>query len=120
VIIYIALLVYAIICSFALSTQKAVLDNLISEVKGFESQGKLPQSLKDRWVIEKAKIYDLIEKQTHLYWVMITVVYLAVVYSFYNISSAMPVFWSGILFILVAILGVAIYRKIKPKVQNPI
>lgn len=92
VIIYIALLVYAIICSFALSTQKAVLDNLSSEVKGFETQGKLPQSLKDRWIIEKAKICDLIKKQTHLYWVMITVVYLAVAYSLYNISSAMPLF----------------------------
>lgn len=120
VIIYVALLVYAVICSFALSTQKAVLDNLRSEVESFEAQGKLPQSLKDRWNIEKAKICDLIEKQTHLYWVMIAVVYLAVVYSFYNISSAMPVFWSVILFILVAILGVAIYRKTKSKVQNPI
>lgn len=119
-IVYVALLVYAIICSFALSTQKAVLDNLSSEVEGFESEGKLPQSLKDRWVIERGKIYDLIEKQTHLYWVMIAVVYLAVVYSLYNISSTMTVFWSAMLFILVAILGVAIYRKIKPKVQNPI
>lgn len=81
VIIYIALLVYAIICNFALSTQKAVLDNLSSEVKGFETQGKLPQSLKDRWIIEKARIHDLIEKQTHLYWVMIAVVYTVIVYS---------------------------------------
>ena len=116
VIIYIALLVYAIICSFALSTQKAVLNNLISEVKGFETQGKLPKSLKDRWVIEKAKICDLIEKQTHLYWVMIAVVYIVIAYSLYNISSAMPLFWSGILLIVVVILGVSIYRKIKPKV----
>lgn len=81
VIIYIALLVYAIICNFALSTQKAVLDNLTSEVESFESQGKLPQSLKDRWVIEKARILELMEKQTNLYWAMIAVVYTVIVYS---------------------------------------
>lgn len=89
VIIYIALLVYAIICSFALSTQKAVLDNLSSEVKGFETQGKLPQSLKDRWIIEKAKICDLIEKQTHLYWVMIFVVYTVILYSVIRILCSL-------------------------------
>ncbi len=81
VIIYIALLVYAIICSFALSTQKTVLDNLSSEVKSFETQGKLPQSLKDRWIDEKSKINELIEKQTHLYVIMAAAVYTVIVYS---------------------------------------
>lgn len=81
VIIYIALFVYAIICNFALSTQKAVLDNLSSEVKSFESQGKLPQSLKDRWIDEKSKINGLIEKQNHLYLIMVAAVYTVIVYS---------------------------------------
>lgn len=87
-IVYIALLVYAIICIFALDTQKAVLDNLSSEVQSFEAQGKLPQSLKNRWVIEKAKIHNLIKKQTHLYWILNTVTYLAIFYSSYNIFEA--------------------------------
>lgn len=120
IIVYIALLVYAIICSFALSTQKAVLDNLSSEVQGFESEGKLPQSLKVRWTTQSVKIYSLIEKQKQLYWVMIAVIYLVVTYSLYNISSAIPVFWSVILFILVAVLSIAIYKKIRPKAPDPI
>ena len=120
IIIYIALLVYAVICYFALSTQKSVLNHLRDEVSDFDKQGKLPKSLKERWMIEKAKIYDLIEKQTHLYWVMITVVYLAVAYSFYNISSDLPIFWSGILLILVILLGIAIYKKSKPKASDTI
>lgn len=114
IIIYIALLVYAIICYFALSTQKSVLNHLRDEVSGFDKQGKLPESLKERWDKEKVKIHLLMDKQTHLYLIMNAVIYLTVAYSLYNISSAMSVFWSGILFILVIILGIAIYKKLKP------
>ncbi|WP_201525899.1 hypothetical protein [Psychrobacter frigidicola] len=91
IIIYIALLVYAIICYFALSTQKAVLNHLRDEVSDFDTQGKLPESLKERWGKEKFKISLLIDKQTHLYWIMIAVIYIVVAYSLYNISNAMPV-----------------------------
>lgn len=120
VIIYIALLVYAVICYFALSTQKSVLNNLRDEVSDFDKQGKLPESLKERWDKEKVKISSLMDKQTHLYLTMNAVIYIAVVYSLYNISRSMPVFWSVILFILVIILSIATYIKIKPKAPDPI
>ncbi len=83
-------------------------------MSGFVKQGKLPESLKERWDKEKVKIHLLMDKQTHLYLIMNAVIYLTVAYSLYNISSAMSVFWSGILFILVIILGIAIYKKLKP------
>lgn len=120
IIIYMALLVYATVCYFALSTQKAVLNHLKDEVADFDTQDKLPKSLKERWGKEKVKISLLIDKQTHLYWIMIAVIYIAVAYSLYNISSAMPILWSGILFTLIVILSVAIYRKLKPETQNPL
>ena len=92
IVIYTALLVYAIICYFALSTQKAILNHLKDEMADFDTQGKLPESLRERWGKEKVKISLLIDKQTQLYWVMIAVVYVVVLYGFYNISSAIP--WS--------------------------
>lgn len=92
VVIYTALLVYAIICYFALSTQKAILNHLKDEMADFDTQGKLPESLRERWGKEKIKISLLINKQTQLYWVMIAVVYVVVLYGFYNISSAIA--WS--------------------------
>lgn len=88
IVIYTALLVYAIICYFALSTQKAILNHLKDEMADFDTQGKLPESLRERWGKEKIKISLLIDKQTQLYWVMIAVVYVVVLYGFYNISSA--------------------------------
>lgn len=88
IVIYLALLVYATICYFALSTQKAVLDHLDSEVKNFGKEGKLPKSLDEKWTIEKKKILLLIDKQTHLYWIMRGIIYIVIVYSSFKIFDS--------------------------------
>ena len=85
IVIYLALLVYATICYFALSTQKAVLDHLESEVNNFGKEGMLPKSLGEKWNIEKKKILLLIDKQTHLYWIMRGIICIVIAYSAFKI-----------------------------------
>jgi hypothetical protein len=89
IVIYVALLVYATICYFALSTQKAVLDHLESEVNSFGKEGKLPKNLGEKWTIEKKKILLLIDKQTHLYWVMRGIICIVIAYSAFKIFDTL-------------------------------
>ncbi|MGP5167352.1 hypothetical protein ACTXJ2_08340 [Psychrobacter alimentarius] len=89
IVIYLALLVYATICYFALSTQKAVLDHLESEVNSFGKEGKLPKSLGEKWTIEKKKILLLVDKQTHLYWIMRGIICIVIAYSAFKIFDTL-------------------------------
>lgn len=85
-IIYLGLLSYAIICYFALIAQKEVLDNIAKLVNSSKQKDKIPTSLKIQWEEDKKQINSLIKKQEYLYWVMISVIYLVVIYSIYNLS----------------------------------
>ena len=86
--IAIALIVYATICYFSLIVQKEVLDNIEIRVDQFEKKGKVPKSLKEQWKKDKNEIDKLIEKQRHLYYVMIGVVYLVTFYGSVKLFSA--------------------------------
>lgn len=65
-----------------------MLDHLDSEVKNFGKEGKLPKSLDEKWTIEKKKILLLIDKQTHLYWIMRGIIYIVIVYSSFKIFDS--------------------------------
>ncbi|HHV6903881.1 TPA: hypothetical protein ACUMXM_001827, partial [Haemophilus influenzae] len=65
--IYLALMLYCIICGYGLSNQKLVLDHIRQDVERFESKGKIPEQLKEQWREDKARINKLLRKQRHLY-----------------------------------------------------
>lgn len=68
--IYLALMLYCIICGYGLSNQKLVLDHIRQDVERFESKGKIPEQLKEQWKEDKARINKLIRKQRHLYRIL--------------------------------------------------
>ena len=68
--IYLALMLYCIICGYGLSNQKLVLDHIRQDVERFESKGKIPERLKEQWKEDKARINKLLRKQRHLYRVL--------------------------------------------------
>ena len=88
IIIALALIAYATICYFALTVQDEVLSNIKKQVGQFEEDGKIPSSLKEQWIKDKKQINSLIEKQKHLYYVMIAVVFLVIFYGSTKLISA--------------------------------
>ncbi|WP_434352631.1 hypothetical protein VH441_05270 [Psychrobacter sp. HD31] len=82
-IIYCLVIIYALICFFALNAQKATLDHIKKSVK--EYSDKLPQYFNESWNKEEKHINNLIQKQMLLYWVMCTTVGLAILYAGWNI-----------------------------------
>ncbi|QEH48419.1 hypothetical protein [Aggregatibacter actinomycetemcomitans] len=68
--IYLALMLYCIICGYGLSNQKLVLDHIRQDVERFESKGKIPEQLKEQWKEDKARINKLLRKQRHLYRIL--------------------------------------------------
>lgn len=88
IIIALALISYATICYFALNVQSEVLSNIKTQVEQFEDHGKIPSSLKEQWRKDKKQINILIQKQRHLYYVMMTVVFLVIIYGGSKLSLA--------------------------------
>ncbi|WP_025652270.1 MULTISPECIES: hypothetical protein [unclassified Psychrobacter] len=88
IIIALALIAYATICYFALTVQSEVLSNIKTQVEQFEDHGKIPSSLKEQWGKDKKQINSLIQKQRHLYYVMMTVVFLVIIYGGSKLFSA--------------------------------
>ena len=86
--VYIALLIYCIICFIALSNQKTMLDHLYQEVKDFDTSGKTPPSrkLSEQWQNDRNYILILIGKQNKLYWVLMLTVILSIGYSSYKLG----------------------------------
>ncbi|MDU6898472.1 MAG: hypothetical protein E6385_08940 [Haemophilus parainfluenzae] len=68
--IYLALMLYCIICGYGLSNQKLVLDHIRQDVERFEGKGKIPGKLKGQWEEDKVRINKLLRKQRHLYRVL--------------------------------------------------
>lgn len=68
--IYLALMLYCIICGYGLSNQKLVLDHIRQNVERFEGKGKIPGKLKGQWEEDKVRINKLLRKQRHLYRVL--------------------------------------------------
>ncbi|THA13299.1 hypothetical protein, partial [Rodentibacter pneumotropicus] len=68
--IYLALMLYCIICGYGLSNQKLVLDHIRQDVERFEGKGKIPGKLKGQWEEDKVRISKLLRKQRHLYRVL--------------------------------------------------
>ncbi|QLD33861.1 hypothetical protein [Mannheimia varigena] len=69
--IYLALVVYCIMCGYGLTNQKLILDNIRQDVKNFEDRGKIPEKLKSQWQEDKERINKLLRKQRHLYRVLL-------------------------------------------------
>jgi|GEM_PF-766862 len=68
--IYLALIIYCLICGYGLSNQKLILDNLRQDVDRFEEKGKVPEKLKEQWKEDKDRISKLLLKQRHLYRIL--------------------------------------------------
>lgn len=68
--IYLALILYCVICGYGLSNQKLVLDHIWQDVERFENRGKIPEKLKEQWKEDKARINKLLRKQRHLYRIL--------------------------------------------------
>lgn len=88
IVIALALIAYATICYFALTVQSEILKNIKNQVEQFEENGKIPSSLKEQWLKDKEQIDSLIKKQGHLYYVMITVVFLVIIYGGAKLCAA--------------------------------
>nr|WP_221410789.1 hypothetical protein [Ornithobacterium rhinotracheale] len=80
--IYLALLIYCIICICALSHQKLVLDYIKEDVKNFEEKGKIPEKLRSQWDIDETRINKLIQRQKTLYCILLITAILCLIYSF--------------------------------------
>lgn len=65
--IYLALILYCVICGYALTNQKLILDHIRQDVDRFEDKGKIPEKLKEQWREDKSRIEKLLRKQRHLY-----------------------------------------------------
>lgn len=91
--IYIAIIVYCIICYFALQNQKAVLEYLHEDVENFEEKGKIPLSLKTQWADDKGRIFKLMDKQQLLYKIL----YCVVIFCFcYAVGSLLALWYSSL------------------------
>ncbi|MFY1026508.1 hypothetical protein ACE4RU_01935 [Actinobacillus seminis] len=69
--IYLVLVIYCIMCGYGLTNQKLILDNIRQDVKNFEDRGKIPEKLKAQWQEDKERINKLLQKQRHLYRVLL-------------------------------------------------
>lgn len=85
--IYIAIIVYCIICYFALQNQKAVLDYLNEDIESFEEKGKIPLSLKTQWKDDKNRIFKLMDNQQLLYKILYCVVVFCFCYAVGSLSA---------------------------------
>lgn len=69
--VYIALIIYCIMCFYGLTNQKLILDHLRQDIELFENRGKIPETLRNQWNEDKSRINKLIKKQRHLYRVLL-------------------------------------------------
>lgn len=82
--VYLAILLYCITCTLGLSNQNAVLNHIRTDVKQYDSQGKIPEKLKKQWDKDKRRINKLIKKQKHLYYFLTTSVLFFMGYAFFK------------------------------------
>lgn len=68
--IYLALILYCVICCYGLTNQKLILDHIRQDVERFENKGKIPEKLKEQWREDKSRIEKLLRKQRHLYRIL--------------------------------------------------
>ncbi|MEB3470140.1 hypothetical protein ROV31_06070 [Pasteurella multocida] len=87
--VYLALCCYCVVCWFALTNQKLVLDHLREDVNQFEQKGKIPEKLKGGWREDKKRIDKLLRKQRHLYRVLLVVIVLGFIYALVKYLQAM-------------------------------
>lgn len=70
--VYVALIIYCVMCCYGLTNQKLILDYLRRDVDLFEERGKVPEKLKSQWCEDKNRIKKLLRKQRHLYRVLLS------------------------------------------------
>lgn len=85
--IYLALIIYCLICGYGLSNQKLILDNLRQDVDRFEEKGKVPEKLKEQWKEDKDRISKLLIKQRHLYRILFISLLFFLSYGIYKFIS---------------------------------
>lgn len=85
--IYLALIIYCIICGCGLSNQKLILDNTKQDIDKFENKGKVPVKLKKQWEEDKDRINKLLRKQKHLYQILFISLLFFILYGFYKLLS---------------------------------
>ena len=85
--IYLALIIYCLICGYGLSNQKLILDNLRQDVDRFEEKGKVPEKLKEQWKEDKDRISKLLLKQRHLYRILFISLLFFLSYGIYKFIS---------------------------------
>lgn len=86
---YMGLFAYSVICYFALLTQHEVLKNIKTQVENYDTLGKIPTSLQSQWTDDKKKIHNLIKKQENLFQVMISIIYLVVLFCGFKICESL-------------------------------
>lgn len=82
-IVYIVVIAYSLICFVALLAQKSSLDHINNSVNNYDK--KLPQYFNKKWTDEKKQIKRLICSQIWLFWIMMSVIVSAFLYSIYNL-----------------------------------
>ncbi|MEQ5120645.1 hypothetical protein [Morganella morganii] len=78
--VYLALIIYCIMCIYGLNNQKAILNYINQDIERYENKGKIPEKLKAQWAQDKKRIKELLRKQRHLYRVLMTAVILFLCY----------------------------------------
>lgn len=83
--VYLALIIYSIICIYALTYQKLMLDHIDKAIKGYEEKGKIPEKLREQWKEDRIQIEELSKKQKKLYYILLISAILSMLYGIYKI-----------------------------------
>lgn len=88
-VVYIALVIYCVICHRGLRIQNAVLEHISDDVEHYEKKGKIPEKLREQWNQDKQRIQKLIGKQKELYYILTTAVVICGLYSLYKLGVSL-------------------------------
>lgn len=80
--VYLAMLLYCIMCILGLNNQNTILNHIKTDVEQYDSKGKIPEKLKAQWENDKTRINILIKKQKKLYRFLLTCVSFFSIYAF--------------------------------------
>lgn len=94
--VYLAMLLYCIMCILGLNNQNAVLNHIKKDVDLYDSKGKVPEKLKKQWKKDKTRIDVLINKQKNLYHFLLTSVSFFLIYAFIKFIFPILVYLSPI------------------------
>ena len=84
--VYLAMMLYCIMCILGLNNQNAILNHIKTDVTQYDSKGKVPEKLKAQWKKDKIRIDILIKKQKHLYYFLFTSVLFFLGYASFKLT----------------------------------